>query len=78
MSSLCEVRERLQLDFLEASVMLRTCLNSQTYAVASGRVDADLEARIAKAQANRQTAKAALLRHIREHACSTIVLSRSG
>jgi hypothetical protein len=69
MSPTCEERERLQVGFLEASLILRTCLNSRTYAVARGRVDPDLEQRFAKAQIDRQTAKEALLRHIHEHGC---------
>jgi len=71
MLSLCEVRERLQTALLEASVTLRTCLNKEAYAAAadSGRVDRNLRRSIAKAQVDRQTAKEALLRHIREHGC---------
>ena len=65
----CEERGRLQVAFLEASLTLRTCLNSRTYAVARGWVDTDLEQRVAKAQIDRQTAKEALLRHIHEHGC---------
>jgi hypothetical protein len=78
MSSLCEVRQRLQTALLEASVALRTCLNSEAFAAAadSGRVDRNLKRRITKAQVEHQTAKAALLRHIREHGCSTHILPK--
>jgi len=69
MSPLCEERQRLQTALLEASVTLRSCLNAEAYAVGVCRVDRELKRRIAKAQAEHRTAKAALLRHIRDHGC---------
>jgi hypothetical protein len=74
MSPLCEERQRLQAALLEASMILRSCLNAEAYAVNGGRVDPDLKRWTTKAQVEHRTAKAALLRHIREHGCSTFVL----
>jgi hypothetical protein len=66
---LCEERKRLQSEFYETVVSLKTRLNRQMYAVAGRPVDVVLECRIADAQVEHETARAALLRHIREHGC---------
>jgi len=80
MPLLCKERKRLQTALLEASVALRTCLNAEAYAATAegGSVDRNLKRRIAKAQVAHRKAKEALLRHIREHDCSTSILPRRG
>ena len=64
----CEERKRLQRTFYETVKSLKTRLNRQKYA-AGRSVDVVLEGEIADAQVEHQTARAALLRHIREHGC---------
>jgi hypothetical protein len=61
-------------------VTLRTCLNAEAYAATAdgGCADRNLKRRIAKAQRAHRTTKEALLRHIREHGCSTNILPRRG